>query len=70
MVMLMAHEGMRMISSPSKLNIFFFYRMADWMVRTCWAMTERTSKSILLNSSKQHQAPELANPLKNFLMAM
>ena len=25
---------------------------------------------ILLNSSKQHQEPELANPLKNFLIAM
>lgn len=35
------------------------------MVRSCWAMTDNTSISILLNSSKQHQAPDCANPEKN-----
>jgi len=29
-------------------------------------MTERTSASILLNSSKLHQEPDEAKPLKNF----
>ena len=29
-------------------------------------MTDKTSVSILLNSSKQHQQPEDAKPLKNF----
>ena len=28
-------------------------------------MTDRTSMSIRLNSSKQHQAPEVAKPEKN-----
>ena len=43
---------------------------AIWIVVICWATTESTSMSILLNSSKQAQAPELAKPLKNFPMAM
>jgi hypothetical protein len=33
-------------------------------------MTDNTYRSIRLNSSKQHHEPELANPLKNFLMAI
>lgn len=33
-----------------------------WMVRICWATTESTSKSILLNSSKQAQAPQDNSP--------
>ena len=33
-------------------------------------MTESTSRSILLNSSKQHHAPEAARPLKNLAIAM
>ena len=32
---------------------------------TCWATTDSTSRSILLNSSKQAQAPADARPLKN-----
>lgn len=32
-------------------------------------MTERTSKSILLNSSKQDHAPEEVSPLKNLAIA-
>ena len=35
------------------------------MVISCCAMTDRTSMSILLNSSKQHQAPDWASPEKN-----
>ena len=31
-------------------------------------MTDKTSVSIRLNSSKQHQQPEEANPLKNLLI--
>jgi hypothetical protein len=34
-----------------------------------YAITDRTDGIILLNSSKQHHAPELARPLKNFSMA-
>ena len=43
--------------------------IAVCIVSTCWAITERTYKSILLNSSKQHHPPDWANPLKNFLIA-
>lgn len=39
---------------------------ATLMVRICEAMTERTSISIRLNSSKQHQAPDCTNPKNNF----
>lgn len=33
-------------------------------------MTDKTSKSILLNSSKQDQAPHEARPLKNLAIAL
>ena len=42
--------------------------MANWIVIICYAITESTSKSILLNSSKQHHAPQLVSPLKNLLI--
>ena len=38
---------------------------SDMPVPTCWATTDSTSRSILLNSSKQAQAPADARPLKN-----
>ena len=38
------------------------------MFWSCWAMTERTSTSILLNSSKQHQIPDWHSPEKNLLI--
>lgn len=41
-----------------------FAALAFLMVMSCWAMTDRTSMSIRLNSSKQHQAPDCAKPLK------
>ena len=44
--------------------------MAVWMVKTYWAITDKTSRSILLNSSKQLQAPLVARPLKNFVIAI
>ena len=39
------------------------------MIMIC-EMTESTDNSILLNSSKQLHAPLVANPLKNFVIAM
>jgi len=39
--------------------------LAFLMVISCWAITDNTSMSILLNSSKQHQAPDVARPEKN-----
>ena len=35
------------------------------MVISCCAMTDNTSMSMRLNSSKQHQAPDWARPEKN-----
>ena len=43
--------------------------MAIWIVWICCAITDSTSRSMRLNSSKHAQAPELASPLKNFPMA-
>lgn len=39
-----------------------------WIVRICWATTESTSKSILLNSSKQAQAPQDSSPWEKRVM--
>ena len=36
------------------------------MVVSCVEMTDSTDTSIRLNSSKQHQLPDCANPEKNF----
>ena len=44
-------------------------RLAFWMVRICCAITDSTSSSMRLNSSKQDQEPDAARPLKNFAMA-
>lgn len=44
---------------------FTFWALAFLIVISCWAMTDRTSMLILLNSSKQHQAPDCASPEKN-----
>ena len=41
-----------------------FAALAFLMVMSCWAITDKTSMSIRLNSSKQHQAPDCARPLK------
>ena len=41
-----------------------FDALAFLIVMSCCAMTESTSMSILLNSSKQHQAPDCAKPEK------
>ena len=38
--------------------------LAFLIVINCWAITDNTSMSILLNSSKQHQAPDWARPEK------
>ncbi|KAG7211514.1 hypothetical protein KM043_010781 [Ampulex compressa] len=39
--------------------------LAFLIVINCCAITESTSMSIRLNSSKQHQAPDVASPEKN-----
>eukprot|EP00960_Hanusia_phi_P052209 761318-Hanusia_phi.AAC.2 len=57
------------MSHPSKMKFVCFRCVASWMVITCWAITDSTSMSMRLNSSKQAQAPEDASPLKNFPIA-
>ena len=55
---------------PSKTKRLDLARMFIWMVSTCCAMTDNTSTLMRLNSSKQHQPPAAARPLKNLPMAM
>ena len=43
-----------------------FAVLAFLIVRICCAITDNTSISIRLNSSKQHHAPDWAKPEKNF----
>ena len=50
---------------PSNSKVASLADLALWMVRICWAMTDSTSRSMRLNSSKQAQAPADAKPLKN-----
>jgi len=65
----MQQVGIIFMSSPSKINVYFLSFIAFYIVITYYAITDKTSKSIRLNSSKQHHAPEEANPLKNLLIA-
>ena len=57
--------GNILIVLPSKTISVCFLSLAPNNVNSCWAMTERTSMLIRLNSSKQIQAPQQASPLKN-----
>ena len=57
--------GRILITESSKLISVKPLSLAPNKVSNCWAMTERTSILILLNSSKHIQAPQQANPLKN-----
>ena len=41
------------------------FTISYWIVNIYYAITERTSNSILLNSSKQAQEPQEQSPLKN-----
>ena len=54
------------ISFPSNMNMGALASLAFLIVRICWATTDKTSRSILLNSSKQHQLPDCERPEKNF----
>jgi len=58
--------GRILIFEPSNSIIAIPLSFAPNSYNNCYAMTLNTSILILLNSSKQHHAPALANPLKNF----
>lgn len=70
MVIKTEQVGSSLISVPSKRSTEDPELMPLWIVRICCATTESTSRSILLNSSKQDHAPHDASPLKNFPRAM
>lgn len=57
------HVGSNEISSPSITNLFAFLFIASVILLNYTEHTERVSGNNLLNSSKQPQQPELANPL-------
>lgn len=59
------NSGFRVTLSPSVktkdvLRSFLHVKIME----ICWAATERTGRSIRLNSSKQPQDPDCANPSK------
>ena len=58
--------GLSLISLPSKFSTISLPSAFDPnKINNCYAITDKTSIFILLNSSKQHHAPALAKPLKN-----
>lgn len=57
-----AQVGFSVSSVPSNMNFSIWPIIASCMVLTCCAMTDNTSSSILLNSSKQAHAPDWAKP--------
>ena len=69
-VMKMVQVGFSDNSVPSKTNRLTPWFMAIWMHWICCAMTDSTSSSIRLNSSKHDQAPACAKPLKNLPIAL
>ena len=58
------------INVPSKVNLSTPAALPLLIVRICWATTDNTSTEMRLNSSKQHQLPQPARPLKNLAMAL
>lgn len=60
--MKMLHVGSKLNLVSSNINLTTLRAMARWMVKICWATTDKTSNSILLNSSKHAQEPDCAKP--------
>lgn len=71
-VMKYPHEGISFIFSDSSGNINSVWPdfFADVIDSTYIATTDNTSKSILLNSSKQPHRPDWHNPLNIFAMSV
>ena len=64
-----AHRGSREISESSNTNRRKPRWIAFWIVKICAAITDSTSRSMRLNSSKHAHAPDEARPLKNLAIA-
>ena len=62
--------GFSFMNVPSNWNFSTPAALPLLIVRICCAMTESTSTLMRLNSSKQHQDPQPARPLKNLAMAL
>jgi len=58
--------GFITILLPSNSTLGNYLALAPKRISSYCAITESTSIFILLNSSKQHQAPAAESPLKNF----
>lgn len=59
------NSGFIVTLSPSvKIKDFFRSFLHVRIMEICWAATDRTGKSIRLNSSKQPQDPDCASPSK------
>ena len=63
-----AHSLLNLIFVSSKTISVLLSLMAPCITMMICEMTESTESSILLNSSKQDQAPQVARPLKNLDM--
>lgn len=63
------NSGFIVTLSPSvKIKDFFRSFLHVRIMEICWAATDRTGKSIRLNSSKQPQDPDCASPSKGNLI--
>jgi hypothetical protein len=60
------NSGINLISDSSNITLGVPFAFSPNKNKSYWAITDSTSMLIRLNSSKQAQAPEAANPLKNF----
>lgn len=64
MVKKMPNSGSMSTLSPSvKMNCVFLSFLHSNTMAICWAATDNTGNSILLNSSKQPHDPDWANPI-------
>ena len=69
MVMNTLQSGFSEMVVSSNTNLATRPRLAFWIVKICCAMTDNTSSSMRLNSSKHAHAPDDARPLKNLAIA-
>lgn len=57
--------ALRLMTLSMKWKVAYPFSLATLIVKSCWAMTDSTSMSIRLNSSRQLQAPCCDRPEKS-----
>jgi len=62
--------GLSLMFDSSNTISLSYLPLAPNKIKSYWAMTDKTSILILLNSSKQHQAPAAAKPLKKLAIIL